>query len=272
MTMSDAIHPTAVVGDGAELADGVQVGPYAVVGDGVQLGSGTVVLSHSVVEGPTVVGPGCRLGPFASVGSLAQVRSVETASAVGDGTGVGGGRLEVGRGCVVREFATLNRGTPEGGGLTQLGDGCLVMAYAHVAHDCRLGDRVVLSNGVALAGHVVVGDDAVLGGLSAVQQFTRVGRLAFLAGGAMVDRDVPPFVRVAGDRARLSGLNLVGLQRADLPEAHIKGLRHAYRALFRRRGQVVASVSAQLKDEMADLPEVLELLAFIAASERGICR
>ena len=264
--MSDAIHPTAVIGEGAELADGVEVGAYAIVGDGVRGGAGTVILPHSVLEGPTVVGPGCRLGPFASIGGPPQVRPTD-----GVGEGAREGRLVIGGGGGVREFATLNRGTIEGGGVTRVGDGCLVMAYAHVAHDCQLGDRVVLSNSVALAGHVVVGDDAVLGGLSAVQQFTAIGRLAFLAGGAMVDRDVPPFVRVAGDRARLRGLNLVGLKRAGIDGAPLSALRAAYKALFRSPG-VIEVVSEGLRRDHEGVAEVLELIGFIAASRRGICR
>jgi len=254
------IHPTAVVAASARLGRGVTIGPYAVVGDAVVLGDGVRLGPHTVVEGPTGLGEGCEVFPFASVGTAAQHRH----------TSVSATRLVVGRRTVIREYVTLNRGTEEGGGVTVVGDDNLLMAYAHVAHDCRLGDGVVLSNGATLAGHVEVGDGAVLSGLCAVHQFARLGRLCFVAGGAMVARDVPPFCRVAGDRARLAGLNLVGLERAGLGGASLSALKEAFRALFRSE-DTAQEACRRLLSGGPSSPEVAELIAFVESSQRGIC-
>jgi UDP-N-acetylglucosamine acyltransferase len=255
------VHPTAVVSPRAELADGVRVGPYAVIGAGVRLGRDTWVGPHAVVDGLTTVGEGNRIFPFASVGGMPQDLKYRGEPS----------RLVLGDANIVREYVSLNPGTEAGGMETRIGSGCLFMVSSHVAHDCRLDDSVILANGVALGGHVTVASHAIVGGLAGVHQFVRLGESSLCAAGAMVSRDVPPFCVVAGDRARLFGLNTIGLRRRGMPAGVIQALRRAYRLLFhggRSRRDGVAQVRALL----GDVPEVEHLLVFIAASQRGICR
>ncbi len=216
-----AIHPTAVVHPRAEVASDVEIGPYCVVGPGVCIAAGTNLLAHVVLEGPCVVGARNVVHPFAVLGGAPQHKKPGAAS---------GGRLVMGDGNVVREHVTIHRGTE--GRATRVGAGNLFMVGSHVAHDVELGSHCTLANGVQLAGHAIVGDHATFGGLSAVGQFVRVGESAFVAGGAMCEVDVPPFVIVQGDRARVRGLNVVGLRRRGVPEASITALRHAYRRVF----------------------------------------
>jgi UDP-N-acetylglucosamine acyltransferase len=255
------IHPTAVVSSRAELADGVQVGPYAVVGPDVRVGADSWIGAHAVVEGRTTLGAGNRIFPFASVGSIPQdlkYRGEPSTLVLGDAN-------------IVREYVSINPGTQGGGMETAIGSGCLFMVSSHIAHDCRLGDSVILSNGVALAGHVTVESHAIVGGLAGVHQFVRLGESSLCAAGAMVSKDVPPFCTVAGDRARLFGLNMVGLRRRGFSTATIRALRRAYRLLFHSGGRRREHV-ARVRAELGDVPEVGRLLDFIAGSQRGICR
>jgi UDP-N-acetylglucosamine acyltransferase len=255
------VHPTAVVSEDARLASGVTVGPYAVIKGHVAIGEGTSIGPHAVIEGPTEIGRRCEIFPFSAVGGAPQSLSHK-----GEAT-----RLVIGDDTVIREFVTLSRGTLGGGGVTVVGNNNLLMAYTHVAHDCILGNGVVMANGTNLAGHVTVGDGAVFGGKVGVHQFVRIGRLSFLAGGSMVVRDVPPFTRVAGDRAHLAGLNGIGIRRAGLSNEVITNLKEAYRTLF--RGHELVGDAARLLREPADLcSEVVELLEFIERSSRGISR
>ena len=214
------IHPTAVVDPSARLGLHVQIGPYAVIGPDVEIGDETRVLSHAVVLGPTTVGRQNVVHPFAVVGGAPQVKR---------GPG-GGSSLTLGDRNVIREHVTIHRGTQAAG--TRVGDDNLFMVGAHVAHDTAIGSEVTLANGVQLAGHAVVEDHATFGGLSGVAQFVRVGESAFVAAGAMCERDVPPFVIVQGDRAKVRGLNVVGLRRREVPEASIESLTRAFRVLF----------------------------------------
>lgn len=223
-----AVHPTAVVDPRAELGEGVTVGPFSVVGAGVRVGARTVLHAHVVVEGPTEIGEDCEIFPFAVVGIAPQHRADDGA----------GARLVLGRRNRVREHVTLHRGT--GGGTTRLGDDNLLMVGCHVAHDVELGSRVVVANGVQLAGHVVVEDDVVFGGLAGVAQHVRVGEGAFVAAGAMCERDVPPFVVVQGDRARVRALNAVGLARAGATPEELRELRGLFRAVHVGRRAVDA--------------------------------
>jgi UDP-N-acetylglucosamine acyltransferase len=220
--MSARIHPTAVVDPGAELDDGVVVGPLSVVGAGVVLGEGTELLAQATVLGPCVVGRRNRIFPHASLGAAPQDRSH-----AGEPT-----TLVVGDDNVFRESVTVHRGTQKGGGTTRIGNGGLFMVGVHVAHDCDVGDGVTFANYTSLGGHVHVGARAVLGGHVAVAPFVRIGELSFAAGGAMIERHVPPFVIVAGDRARVRGLNRVGLERGGVPEASRAALEAAYRILW----------------------------------------
>ncbi len=255
------IHPTAIVADGARLADGVTVGPYCVIGADVEVGQGTRIGPHAVIEGHTRLGRDNRVFQFASIGAEPQdlkYRGTPT-------------RLEIGDRNTFRESVTVHIGTEDGGGTTRIGSDNLMMAYSHVAHDCQVGDHVIMANGATLAGHVRVEDYAIVGGLAAVHQFVRIGESAILGGGAMVNLDIAPYCIASGDRARLHGLNLVGLRRRGLGEDVIRRLRAAYRTLF-QQGLVLREALAQLRREHADEPVVMHLVEFIEGSERGICR
>lgn len=256
-----SIHPTAVIDPTAHLGDGVSVGPYAVIGAGVTLGEGVTVGAHAVLSGTLTVGPHTRFYPHAVIGQDPQDKKYQ-----GEPT-----RLEIGAHNIFREFSTANRGTAPGGGLTRIGDHNLFMAYAHVAHDCTVGSHCVFANCASLAGHVQVEDHAILGGLTAVHQHSRIGRCAMLGGGAKVAQDVPPFTLAQGDRARLFGLNVVGLRRRGFSLETLHALRGAYRELF-QQGLPLRVAVDQVREVYTDFPEVLELVGFISASRRGICR
>lgn len=254
------IHPTAVVARGAELDEGVEVGAYAVVGAQVQVGRETWIGPHAVIDGPTRLGARNRIFQFASVGGVPQDLKFRGEPS----------SLEVGDDNQIREYVTLNRGTAAGGLVTRVGSGCLFMVQAHIAHDCQVGNNVVLANGVALGGHVQVDDYAIVGGLAGVHQFVRVGESTLAAAGSMVSQDVPPFCMVAGDRARLHGLNLIGLQRRGFSEDTIRVLKRSYRALF--AGASRQEAEGEVAARYGDVPEVRRLLEFVRASERGVCR
>ena len=256
------IDPRAVVHEGASLAEGVEVGPFAVIGPHVSVGEGTRIGSHCVVDGHTILGSGCRVFPYASVGTIPQDLKYAGEES----------RLEVGDRTVIREFTTVNIGTEGGGGVTRVGADCLLMAYSHVAHDCQLGDHVILANAVNLAGHVVVGEWAVIGGLSAVHQFVRIGAHAFVGGCSAVTLDVPPYVSAAGNRAKLYGLNLTGLRRRGFGDDTLRALRRAYRALFQGKSTLAEAIEGVRRDEVYRVPEVQRFVEFIAESERGVTR
>ena len=256
-----SIHPTAIIGPGARLHPTVQVGPYAVIGPQVEIGAGTSVGPHAVIEGRTRLGERNRVFQFASVG--AQPQDLKYA---GEDSA-----LEIGNENLIREFTTLHKGTSGGGGTTRIGNKNLFMAYSHVAHDCRIGNGCVLANSVALAGHVDLGDNVIMGGLSAVHQFTRIGKHAFIAGGAMVAMDVPPYCTAQGDRAELVGLNTVGLTRHGLTDDQISRIKDAYRILFRSKMGLNEALS-KLKAEHGGNPEIDHLLEFLAGSTRGVTR
>ncbi|WP_394822409.1 acyl-ACP--UDP-N-acetylglucosamine O-acyltransferase [Pendulispora albinea] len=249
--MSTNVHPTAIVHPEATLEDEVELGPYAVVGKGVHLGPRTRLASHAIVEGPTRLGEGNVIFPFAVLGCVAQDKRHAGAP----------GSLEVGDANVFREHVTVHRGT--GGRATVIGHHNLLMAGAHAAHDTVLGSHITLANGVQLAGHAKVGDYATFGGLSGVAQFVKVGESAFVAAGAMCERDVPPFVVVQGDRARVRALNRIGLERRGLDDATIAALSKAYAAIFggdRPRAQAIAELSPGLRAN----PFVARLIAALA--------
>jgi len=256
------IDPRAVIHDGAELGEGVEVGPFAVIGPNVRLGKGTTVGSHAVVDGHTSVGEGCRIFPFASVGTIPQDLKYR-----GEPT-----TLEVGDRTVVREFTTVNIGTQGGGGATRVGADCLLMAYSHVAHDCTLGNRVILANAATLAGHVEVADGAGIGGLTAVHQFVRIGEHAYVGGCSAIVMDVPPYCTASGNRARLYGFNLVGLKRRGFTEEALKDLRRAYRTIFRSKETLAQALDLVRGGPEYERPEVRKFVDFIARSERGVTR
>lgn len=256
------IHPTAIVEDGARLGNGVTVGPFCLVGREVELGDGVAILSHAVVYGRTTVGAGTRIYPFASIGHPPQDLKYKGEAS----------RLEIGRDNVIREHVTMNPGTEGGGMVTVVGDHCLFMVGAHVAHDCRIGNNVILANNATLAGHVEMGDYAILGGLSAVHQFVRIGKHAMIGGMSGVENDVIPYGSVLGDRARLSGLNVVGLKRRNFDRDQVHALRTAYRLLFAEEG-TLAERMEDVKKMYSDNEPVMEILTFMAReSTRGLCQ
>jgi UDP-N-acetylglucosamine acyltransferase len=256
-----SVHPTALVAPGAKLHPTVEVGPYTVIGPQVSIGAGTVVGPHAVIEGRTRLGERNRVFQFASVG--AQPQDLKYA---GEDSA-----LEIGNENLIREFTTLHKGTNGGGGVTRIGDRNLFMAYAHVAHDCQVGSGCVLANAATLGGHVELGDHVILGGLAAVHQFTRIGKHAFVAGGAMVVMDVPPFCTAQGDRAELVGINSVGLARHGFSEEQIARVKEAYRILFRSKLPLEEAVE-RLRTELGDQREIQVLLAFVTTSQRGLTR
>ena len=257
-----AIHPSAVVDSGATLGEGVSIGPYCVVGSGGTLHDGVTLIAHVVVQGRTTIGPQAKVYPFASVGLPPQDLKYQGEPS----------RLVIGRNAVIREHVTMNTGTKGGGMETRVGDDCLFMIGCHVAHDCQIGDHVIMVNNATLAGHVQVGDWAVLGGLSAVHQFVRIGRHAMVGGMSGVEHDVIPYGSVMGNRARLSGLNLVGLKRRNFSRDTIHALRAAYRLLFAQEG-TMAERLADVAELFSDNEPVMEIVDFIRGqSNRAICQ
>jgi UDP-N-acetylglucosamine acyltransferase len=259
--MTGTIHPTAVIAPDAVLADGVEVGPYSVIGPGVEIGRGTRVGPHVVIEGQTRIGAGNRIFQFASVGADPQDRKYRGEAS----------RLEIGDRNVIRECVTLHRGTQQDQGVTRIGDDNLFMAYAHVAHDCVIGNQCVLANNATLGGHVHLGDWAIMGGLSAVHQFGRVGAHAFIANNAAVTRDVPPFVMAVGQPADAHSINAEGLKRRGFTPGQIRNIRAAFRVLY-RSGLKLADATAQLEALAKDQPELLPLVEFLPQASRGIVR
>ena len=256
-----AIHPTAIVDRGAELDSTVEVGPYAVIGPKVKIGARTRVGAHAVIEGDTTLGADNHVFQFAALGAIPQDLKY-----AGEAT-----KLVIGDGNQIREFATVHIGTAHGGGVTRVGSRCLLMANSHVAHDVQLGDGCILANSAALAGHVVVEDRVIFGGLSAVHQFTRIGRMAFISGGAMVTQDVPPYVIAQGDRAEVVGINSVGLARAQFDEHQIGRVKSAFKILYRNKLGLREAV-ARVRAEHGGHAEIDHMVAFLEGTERGIAR
>lgn len=255
------IHPTAIIHPGAKLADDVTVGPYAVIGENVTIGSGTTVAGHVVIEGWTSIGCENQIFQFSSIGAAPQDLKY-----AGEET-----HLKIGDRNRIREFTTMNRGTAEGGGITTIGNDNLFMAYSHVAHDCLVHDHAILANGATLAGHVVVESVAILGGLAAVHQFCRIGCHTMISGGAMVTQDIPPYTVAQGDRAKTVGLNLVGLKRRGFSEETIRGIKKAYRMIF-RSGMRLEEALEKVTQEVETTPELGHFINFIKNSQRGIAR
>jgi UDP-N-acetylglucosamine acyltransferase len=255
------IHPTAIVDDGARIADGVKIGPYSMVGGKVELGEGCHLLSHVVVAGQTKIGPRTRIFPFASIGHEPQDLKYKGEAST----------LAIGADCILREGVTINPGTAGGGLTTTIGDRCAFLANSHVGHDCHVGNNVIFSNNVMLAGHCVVGDFAIIGGGAAVIQFARVGAHAFLGGMSGLENDLIPYGMALGNRAYLSGLNIVGLQRRGFPRDEIHSLRRAYRLLFADEGTLAERV-ADVAAEFAGHAAVEEIIAFIReGGKRSLC-
>jgi UDP-N-acetylglucosamine acyltransferase len=255
------IHPTAIVDPKAEIDSNVDIGPYSIIADNVYIGSGTVIGSHVTIDPYVSIGPNCQIYQYASVGATPQ--AVKFA---GEKTFV-----KIGRETVVREFVTVHRGTSFGSGVTEVGDENILMAYCHVAHDCKTGRRVILANNATLAGHITIGDNVTIGGLVAMHQFVRVGDYAYVGGKSAVPKDIPPYVIAAGDRARLHGLNKIGLKRNGFSEATLYSLKRVYRIFF-RIGITTNEAIERARAEVDQIPEVVNFINFIKSSTRGITR
>jgi UDP-N-acetylglucosamine acyltransferase len=256
------IHSTAIIDPKAEIGEGVEIGPYSVIEKGVSIGAGTKIGPHVVIREGTRIGRRCQIFQFSSIGEAPQAfayKGEKTFLLIGDQN-------------IIREFVTLHRGTPHGGGKTMIGDGNYLMAYSHVAHDCQIGNQVVLANGATLAGHILIEDYAIIGGLSAIHQFCRIGTHAFISGLTGVTLDIPPYMLSSGSRAKLFGLNTVGLKRAHFREETLKALKKAYRIIFRSSLTLGKALKSVEEDEISQMPEVQHLLQFIQHSKRGISR
>lgn len=256
------IHPTASVHPKAELAQDVAIGPFCVIGEHVKIGRGTQIMSHVCIDGWTEIGERCQIHPYASIGGPPQHLQYR-----GEPT-----RVIIGHDNILREYVTVNRGTVFGGGATTIGNHNFLMAYVHVAHDCHLGSHLIMANAATLAGHISVGDYAIIGGLVGIHQYVRVGAHVMIGGCSAVGRDVPPFMRAAGGyRAKLYGLNSIGLKRHGFSNERIAVLKRAYEVLF-RSGLMMAEAIKRARDEFKDSPDVQEVIAFLEGSKRGICR
>lgn len=258
--MSGRIHPSAIIEPGAEIGPDVEIGPYAVVGPHVRIGARTVIGAHAVLAGRTTLGDDNVVFHHASVGAVPQDLKFKGEPST----------LEIGHRNQIREFATLHLGTENGGMVTRIGNENLLMNYSHVAHDCILGDRNVLANGVQLGGHVTIQDYVVVGALSGIHQFVRLGESVMIGGGSMVSLDVVPFCNATGDRATLHGLNSTGLKRRGISADAMTAIKHAYRTLFQSKLKVADAVT-EIRAAGA-CPEVERMLAFVESSERGLCR
>lgn len=255
------IHPTAIVEDGATLGTDVKIGPYAMVGRDVVLGDNVEIVSHAVVAGRTTIGARSRIFPFASIGHQPQDLKFKGEAST----------LTIGSDCLIREGVTMNPGTEGGGLTTTVGNNCAFLANSHVGHDSQVGNNVILSNNVMLAGHVTIGDFVIVGGGAAVIQFARVGNHAFLGGMSGLEQDLIPYGMAIGNRAHLSGLNIVGLQRRGFSRAHIHDLRRAYRLMFAVEGTMAERV-ADVSTEFSGHPIVVEIVEFIrAGGKRSLC-
>ena len=256
------VHPSAVVDPKAQLGDGVTIGPFCVVDGEAVLAEGVVLHSHVVVTGRTRIGPRCEIFPFASIGHKPQDLKFQGESS----------ELVIGADNRIREHVTMNPGTEGGGLMTRVGDGCLFMVGAHVAHDCVIGDGVIMANNATLAGHVTVEDHAIIGGLAAVHQFVRIGRYAMIGGMSGVEHDVIPFGLVLGERARLHGVNLVGMKRHGFPREQIQSVQQAVKALFADGGTMAERITdLRARDNGHEALE--SLLAFLEVdSSRALCQ
>jgi UDP-N-acetylglucosamine acyltransferase len=255
------IHPTAVVAPDVELADGVEIGPYTVIGPDVHIGENTVIGSHVVIEGHTDIGSRCRVFQFASIGVQPQDLKFR-----GEPT-----RVVIGNDNTIREFVTIHRATVSDIGVTIIGDRNLIMAYSHIAHNCKLGNHVIMVNAANLAGHIHVEDYAIIGGLTGVHQFTRIGAHCIIGGASAISKDVAPYLLVSGNRAKPHGLNLIGLKRRGFQENTIRALKDAYRLIF-RSSLLLRTAIEKVRNEVEDCPEVRHFVEFIEQSKRGICR
>lgn len=258
--MSNSIHSTAIVSPEVKLGDNIVIGPYTIIEGDVTIGDGTEIGAHCMISGSTLIGKANRIFSSASIGQDPQDKKHRR----GDQT-----RLEIGDNNIFREFVTIHRGTLDGGEVTRIGNNNLFMAYAHAAHDCQIGSDCVLANAATLAGHVLVEDNVIVGGLVGIHQFTRVGKFAMIGGCSRVTQDVPPFSLSVGMPAAVYGINSVGLKRAKMPLSAVKNLKEAFRLVF-NSGLARSTAVERIEQEIEQTAELKHLVQFIKSSERGI--
>jgi len=255
------IHPTAIIDKNAELANDVSIGPFTVIGPDVKIGAGTVVGSHVVIKGPTTIGKENRIYQFTSIGEDPQDKKYAAEVT----------RLEIGDRNTIREFTSMHRGTQQDNCVTKIGDDNLFMAYTHVAHDCLIGDHVIMANGASLAGHVHLNSHAILGGFTLVHQFTQVGQYSFAAMGSAITQDIPPFIMVGGKPTRPHGINSVGMERNGISAEDIRLIRNAYKIIYKMNLRLEDAIEKM--EEMAIESEQLSnMIRFLRNVSRGILR
>ena len=259
--MSASIHQTAIIEDGARLGANVKVGPYSIIGPDVEIGDNTEIGPHVIIRGHTRIGRDNRVFQFCSLGEIPQDKKY-----AGEPT-----RLEIGDRNTIREFCTFNLGTVQGGGLTSIGDDNWLMAYAHIAHDCHVGNKTIFANGASLAGHVTVDDWVIFGGFTGVHQFCRIGAHVITAASSLVLQDVPPYLMVAGNTAQPYGIHVEGLKRRGFTSEAITELKRAYRTLY-KSGLLLEEAKAQLADQARKAPDVQRMVDFLSNSKRGLIR
>jgi UDP-N-acetylglucosamine acyltransferase len=259
--MTTEIHKSAIIDQKASIDEGVQIGPFCIVSAGSKLKKGTRLISNVIIEGDTEIGEGCTIYPFTSIGLPPQDVKYK-----GEKTSV-----RIGNGNIIREYTTIHRGSVGGDYITEIGNNNFLMAYVHIAHDCKIGNNVIMANLATLAGHVMVEDRAYIGGLVVVHQFTRIGAYAMVGGFSGIGQDIPPYTMASGPRAKLYGLNSVGLKRNGFSGSTINDLKKAYKILFREKH----TLKDALKKVQKDFPhsnEIKRLVEFIEKNKRGICR
>ncbi len=255
------IHPTAIISPDAVIGEGVEIGPYSVIGPNVTIGKNTVIGPHVIIQSHTDIGENCQISQFGSIGGFPQDLKYK-----GEET-----RVVIGNNNIIKEYVTINRATSADIGVTLIGDNNMIMAYCHVAHNCKLGNNVIMSNAANLAGHVHLEDFVIISGMTGVVQFAKIGRHAFVAGASGVVKDVPPFILVSGNHAKPFGLNLVGLKRRGFTDETIEALKEAYKIVF-RSSLLLSQALDKIEREVKPLPEIAAFVDFIRKSERGICR
>lgn len=255
------ISPQAIIEKGAELGENVTVGPFSIIGSNVRIGDGTRVGSHVTLTGHTTIGSGNQIYQYSSIGEAPQSTSYR-----GEPT-----ELHIGDNNIIREFCTLHTGTVEGGGITRIGNGNFLMAYVHIAHDCKLADKIIFANGASLAGHVTIGDQVILGGFTLIHQFCKIGAHVMTGIGTVSFKDIPPYVKVAGNTARPYGLNIKGLQRRGFTESDINALKSAYRTLYRSQLSFRDAIK-EISHQAENNSHVAAFRDFLVNSERGVVR
>ncbi|HEY8220149.1 MAG TPA: acyl-ACP--UDP-N-acetylglucosamine O-acyltransferase [Methylobacter sp.] len=257
----DLIDPTAIVDSNAELADDVSVGPFSFIGAGVKIGAGTVIGSHVVIKGPTTIGKQNRIYQFTSIGEDPQDKKYASEIT----------RLEIGDRNTIREYTSMHRGTKQDKSLTKIGSDNLFMAYTHVAHDCIIGNHVIMANGASLAGHVHLHSHAILGGFTLVHQFTQIGQYSFAAMGSAITQDIPPFVMVGGKPTKPHGINSVGMERNGISPEDIRLIRKAYKIIYKTNLRLEDAID-QMEDLAGESKELSDMVSFLRNVNRGILR